>query len=86
MKKKTKKYKAAPAAVRNSILREELIEDYLPAPEQLVFKEENERVTLNLSKNSVQFFKQKSKELGIPYQRMIKRLLDAYARKYKESR
>jgi hypothetical protein len=34
-----------------------IIKDFLPAPEDLVLKEETVKVTLSLSKESVEFFK-----------------------------
>ena len=82
--KKPIKYKSVSKDIAESILQEEIIEDFLPPPGKLIFNEESERVTLNLSKSSVEFFKSKATELGIPYQRMIKRVLDIYARKYKQ--
>ena len=82
MSKKTK-YKNAPIDIAESIISAEIIDDFLPPPEQLVFNEETKRVTLNLSKSSVLFFKRKATKLGISYQRMMKRIIDIYARKYK---
>ena len=55
-----------------------VVEDFLPSPEQLAFKEENVRVTISLSKSSVEFFKQQAKKHRTPYQKMIRRLLDLY--------
>ena len=76
------KYKNAPKEVADSIIRSSIIDDFLPPPEELVFMEESERITLNLSKSSLEFFRKKATELGIPYQRMIKRIVDMYARKF----
>ena len=56
-----------------------VIPDFLPAPEDLVFKEEGVKVTLALSKRSVEFFKREAAKHQTQYQRMIRRLLDAYA-------
>ncbi|GBD91104.1 hypothetical protein BMS3Abin04_01828 [bacterium BMS3Abin04] len=36
--------------------RVKIINDFLPKPEDLVFKENTIKVTLNLSKSSVEFF------------------------------
>jgi predicted DNA binding CopG/RHH family protein len=36
-------------------------------------------VTLSLSRRSVDFFKQAAKARRVPYQRMIRALVDAYA-------
>ena len=56
-----------------------IIDDFLPSPEDLVFKEDNVKVTITLSKTSVDFFKKEAKKHHTQYQKMIRRLLDVYA-------
>ena len=56
-----------------------VVPDFLPAPEHLVFREESVKVTLALSKGSVEFFKREAAKHNTQYQRMIRQLLDAYA-------
>jgi len=56
-----------------------VIPDFLPRPEDLVFREEGVKVTIALSKRSVEFFKNEARKRNTQYQRMIRRLLDAYA-------
>jgi hypothetical protein len=56
-----------------------VVPNFLPAPEDLVFREEGVKVTLALSKRSVEFFKREAAKHNTQYQRMIRRLLDAYA-------
>jgi hypothetical protein len=56
-----------------------VIPDFLPAPEDLVFKDDGVKVTLALSRRSVEFFKREAAKRHTQYQRMIRRLLDAYA-------
>ena len=56
----------------------QVIEDFLPPPEQLAFKEETVKVTLALSKSSVEFFKKEARKHHTQYQRMIRRLVDCY--------
>src|SRR5712692_5910603 len=56
-----------------------VIPDVLPRPEDLVFHEEGVKVTIALSKRSVEFFKSEARKHNTQYQRMIRRLLDAYA-------
>ncbi len=53
--------------------------DFLPPPDELVLKEEAVKVTLLLSKSSVDFFKHLAEEKHTHYQRMIRTLLDSYA-------
>ena len=60
-----------------------LVNDFLPPPEELVFREENVKVTLSLSKESVEFFKEEARKNRTQYQRMIRRLLDLYVTKQK---
>ena len=76
-------YKNAPKDIADAIKFSENITDFLPSPEELVFKEEVIKITLNLSKESVNFFKEKSEKTGIPYQTMIKKVIDLYANNYK---
>ncbi|MCH7912496.1 MAG: CopG family transcriptional regulator [Deltaproteobacteria bacterium] len=57
----------------------QVVDDLLPPPEDLVFKEENIKVTMSLSKSSVEFFKREAKKHRTQYQKMIRRLLDLYA-------
>jgi predicted DNA binding CopG/RHH family protein len=59
--------------------RVRVIEDFLPAPADLVPREENVKVTLSLSRRSLDFFKREAKKRRVPYQRMIRALVDTYA-------
>ena len=56
-----------------------IIEDFLPSPEDLIFKEENVKVTISLTKESINFFKAEAKKHHTQYQKMIRNLLDVYA-------
>ena len=56
----------------------EVIPDFLPSPAALAFREEAVKVTLALSTKSVEFFKAEAAKHHTQYQRMIRRLLDAY--------
>ena len=59
-----------------------IISDTLPPPELLAFREEGVKVTLALSKKSVDFFKSEAAKHHTQYQRMIRRLVDAYVDSY----
>jgi hypothetical protein len=63
-----------------------IVPDFLPRPEDLVFREEGVKVTIALSKRSVQFFKDEARRHNTQYQRMIRRLLDAYAEHHSRAR
>jgi len=56
-----------------------VISDFLPSPEELALKDETVKVTIALSKASVEFFKNEAKKYNTQYQKMIRRLLDEYA-------
>ncbi len=60
----------------------EIVADFLPSPQELVFREETVKVTIALSRASIEFFKEEAEKNNVPYQRMIRRLLDEYARVY----
>ena len=62
--------------------RIEVMEDFLPPPDKLVLREDGVKVTISLSKRSVDFFKAHAAQSKVPYQRMIRTLLDSYADKY----
>jgi hypothetical protein len=55
-----------------------VVRDFLPPPDQLAFRDEGVKVTIALSKRSVEFFKSHAEKNQTQYQRMIRQLLDAY--------
>jgi predicted DNA binding CopG/RHH family protein len=59
-----------------------VVRDFLPPPDQLAFREEGVKVTLALSKKSVDFFKSEAAKNHTQYQRMIRHLIDAYVESY----
>lgn len=60
-----------------------VVRDFLPAPADLVFREEQVKVTIGLSKASVDFFKMEARRHHTQYQKMIRRLLDLYVSQHK---
>ena len=56
-----------------------VIEDFLPPPADLVLREDNVKVTLSLSRRGLDFFKREARKRRVPYQRMIRALVDTYA-------
>ena len=63
----------------------QLVDDFLPSPEDLVFKEDNVKVTITLSKSSINFFKKAAKKNHTQYQKMIRSLLDYYTARHHDS-
>ena len=59
-----------------------IIKDFLPAPEDLVFKEKTVKVTLSLTEDSINFFKKQAKKNHTKYQLMIRNLVAEYAKKF----
>jgi predicted DNA binding CopG/RHH family protein len=55
-----------------------VLKDFLPSPAELAFNEEAVKVTLALSKKSIDFFKSEAVKNHTQYQRMIRRLVDSY--------
>jgi predicted DNA binding CopG/RHH family protein len=61
-----------------------VVDDFLPSPSELAFKEDTVKVTIGLSKASIDFFKKQAKTHHTQYQKMIRRLLDYYAAHHQE--
>jgi hypothetical protein len=74
--------KRKPRYTNEPLGRLKVVEDFLPPPEMLVLKEDGVKVTLSLSKQSVAFFKSRAARSKVPYQKMIRNLLDSYAQRY----
>ena len=55
-----------------------IVADFLPSPEELSLKNENTKVTISLSSESVAYFKSVAKKNHMQYQKMIRQLLDEY--------
>ena len=59
-----------------------VIPDFLLAPEELVFQDDAVKITITLSRSSVEFFKREAKKHHTQYQKMIPRLLDVYTQRH----
>lgn len=77
MKKKIKKVKYTDEAIEARV-----VNDFLPKPEELFLREDNVKVTLSLSRKSIDFFKDQADKLDTPYQSMIRALLDKYTENF----
>ncbi len=55
-----------------------IVADFLPSPEELSLKNENTKVTISLSSESVAYFKSVAKQHHMQYQKIIRQLLDEY--------
>ena len=61
------------------------VDDFLPRPEELVFRPKGIKVTITLSEESIDYFKAEAERLQTPYQRMIRNLIDEYVRQMRRS-
>jgi len=62
-----------------------VVDDFLPPPDQLALKEQNVKVTISLSRDSVDFFKKEAAAHRTSYQKMIRRIIDLYASRYRKA-
>ena len=62
-----------------------LVPDFLPSPEELALKNEQTKVTIALSSESVDFLKEAARKHHMQYQKMIRQLLDEYVARHKRS-
>ncbi len=62
-----------------------VVKDFLPPPDQLILKEDRVKVTISLSKGSVEFFKKEARKQRTSYQKMIRRVIDVYTSQYQRN-
>jgi len=82
MKKLKKTETEAAPALGRAIQSAVVVRDFLPSPSELVAKEETVKVTLSLHRSSVEFFKKQAKASQVPYQAMVREVVDLYARRW----
>ena len=58
------------------------VADMLPPPEELMEFERTVKVTLRLSESSIKFFKHYAQKYHTKYQKVIRRLVDSYAKRF----
>lgn len=59
-----------------------IVDDFLPNPKDLILKEETSKITISLTKSSIDFFKKEAAKHHTHYQTMIRALIDKYASHY----
>lgn len=75
--RKQRKYK------EKAIGKIKIIEDFLPKPKDLVLKkEETQKITISLTKSSIDFFKHEAAKNHTTYQTMIRALVDKYTSRF----
>lgn len=63
----------------------EFVADVLPSPEELKLKNNNTKITISLSTESIEYFKSEANKHDMQYQKMIRQLLDEYVAHQKNS-
>ncbi len=58
------------------------VKDFLPPPEELMASDRTVKITLRLSESSIRFFKQYAQKYHTKYQKVIRRLVDTYAKRF----
>ena len=66
--------------------RVRVIEDFLPPPEALVLRKDKVKVTIELNRGSIDFFKREAKKQKTSYQKMIREVVDIYVAHFQEGR
>ena len=60
-----------------------LVPDFLPTPQELSLRNRNTKITISLSTESVNYFKDQANHHDMQYQKMIRQLLDDYVTQQK---
>jgi hypothetical protein len=55
-----------------------IVDDFLPPPEQLVSKKNTVRLTLDFTKESIEFLQREAQSQNASYEVMIRKLVDVY--------
>jgi predicted DNA binding CopG/RHH family protein len=76
------KYSDAPVDIARALQSAVPIEDFLPSPDQLILKEEKEKITIAINKRSLELFKSYAGKHNAKYQTMINDVVSSYADKF----
>jgi len=69
----------------NDASLKEVSKDFLPSPDELVFKRPTKKITLLLDTDSINFFKREAARLNTSYQSMIRMLIQKYVTHTKQA-
>ncbi len=62
------------------------VHDFIPSPAEIALRERTKRVTINLNEGSLRIFKKEATRLAIPYQKLLRTVVDLYAHRYLTSK
>lgn len=63
-----------------------VVKDFLPRPKDLFLRDDNVKVSIALSRTSLDFFKRMARKHHTSYQKIIRRLVDAHSARYQKHR
>ena len=58
------------------------VQDLLPSPQELAKSDHRVKITIELDETTVSFFKREAEAQNTKYQRMMREILNYYARKF----
>ncbi len=58
------------------------VQDFLPCPQELAKSDHRIKITIELDETTVSFFKKEAEIQNTKYQRMMREILNCYARKF----
>lgn len=59
-----------------------VVKDFLPPPSQLVRRVETVKVTSEFTRSSIDFLKKEARKAKVPYQRLLRALIDRYVEQH----
>jgi len=71
-------YTDAPPEVEKEFARVEVVDDFLPSPDELVFRT-NDEIMVSIDSNSLAFFRRYAQKKNTSYQNIISNVLQKYA-------
>ena len=74
---KERQFMSAKIKYTDEPIEARIVQDFLPPPDELAFREEGVKITIALSRKSIEFFKSEATKHHTQYQRMIRRLIDS---------
>ncbi len=67
-----------------NLKKDVIMKDFMPSPAELAAIDDKVKVTISLTRDSVEFFKNVANKNDTNYQKMIRTLLDAYVTHYND--
>lgn len=75
-------YRDAPKDIDKALESGEIVTDFIPSPDKLIFKVKKEKITIAVDKRSLELFKRYAKKHDAKYQTMMNGVLSSYAEKF----